>query len=52
MSFYGLYMIKDQNDMGHIKIKKLKYQLRNAHERIVQLKSKNEKQEKSIDELK
>lgn len=35
MSFYGIYMIKDRAEMAHIKTKKLKYQLRNANERII-----------------
>jgi hypothetical protein len=34
MSFYGIYMTKDRQDMGHIKVKKIKYQLRDAHKRI------------------
>ena len=36
MSFYGIYMIKDRHDMEHIKVKKIKYQLRNANSRIEQ----------------
>jgi hypothetical protein len=35
MSFYGIYMTKDKSEMEHIKIKKLKYQLRNANKRII-----------------
>ena len=35
MSFYGIYMIKDRHDMEHIKVKKIKYQLRNANQRII-----------------
>ena len=34
MTFYSMYMIKDRNDMDHLKVKKLKYQLRNANQRI------------------
>ena len=40
MSFYGIYMIKDRAEMEHIKIKKIKYQLRNANERVIMLESR------------
>ena len=33
MSFYGIYMSKDRQDMAHIKVKKIKYQLRDANRR-------------------
>ena len=36
MSFYGLYMNKDRIDMEHIKVKKIKYQLRDANKRIIE----------------
>ena len=36
MSFYGIYMSKDRQDMSHIKVKKIKYQLRDAHKRIIE----------------
>ena len=36
MSFYGLYMNKDKIDMEHIKVKKIKYQLRDANKRIIE----------------
>jgi hypothetical protein len=36
MSFYGIYMQKDKLEMEHIKVKKIKYQLRNANKRIIQ----------------
>ena len=41
MSFYGIYMIKDRSEMEHIKIKKIKYQLRNANDRIIKLDERN-----------
>ena len=37
MTFYSIYQIKDRNDMDHIKVKKLKYQLRNANDRLIEL---------------
>lgn len=43
MSFYGIYMNKDRQDMEHIKVKKIKYQLRDANRRIIEQDEMNRK---------
>ena len=48
MSFYGLYMNKDKMDMEHIKVKKIKYQLRDANKRISELMERFESLEKKL----
>lgn len=36
MSFYGLYMTKDRQEMSALTVKKIKYQLKNANERLME----------------